>query len=144
MSTMELHLKRDHFSGESSLGRLSVDGIFECFTLEPPLAPKQNVNHASAIPDGRYKVSRYASPRAGFDVLLLHNVPGYDFVEVHPGNFSHDSKGCVLPGLQRGKDVVFTSRIAFGQLTDKVFPALEAGEVWITVETLPTYPMEPE
>lgn len=79
---------------DCTLGRLRY-GDFHCFTLELPwLGNSRNV---SCIPAGTYKATKYISPRHG-PVLLLHNVVGRTYIEVHTGNFTRQVKGCILVG----------------------------------------------
>lgn len=51
-----------------------------------------------AIPAGTYTCTRYLSPKHGYEVFVLQNVPGHTFCEIHIGNFNRDSDGCVLLG----------------------------------------------
>lgn len=135
---MEMTLTREIFTGASTGGKLAIDGQFAAYTLEPPLSPNAFGNGAVAIPCGRYRLSRYHSPRLDLDVLMLHDVPGYEYVEIHPGNFPRDTRGCILPGTFRATDQVGSSRVAFGEIIAKAFAALDAFEdVWLTVEGAP-------
>lgn len=126
---MELTLVRRWLTDQSSIGELSVDGLFECLTLEPP--------NGSCIPPGRYRVTWGRSPRlsglAGHDVFTprLHDVPDFDGVLIHPGNVPADTKGCILPGTQRLPDAVLNSRVACAALDAKVQACLDP--VFITV-----------
>lgn len=47
---------------------------------------------------GKYKTKIYASPKNKCLVFLFLNVPGHSFVEIHPGNTSSDTQGCVVVG----------------------------------------------
>lgn len=126
---MELTLVRRWLTDKSSIGELSVDGIFECFTLELPAG--------SCIPPGRYRVTWGRSPRlsalAGHDVFTprLHDVPDFDGILIHPGNFAIDTKGCILPGTQRLQDEVLNSRVACAALDAKVQGCVDP--VFITI-----------
>lgn len=62
--------------------------LFECKVLQryPGISP------------GTYKVTRYFSPKLKRTVLLLHNVPGHEFIEIHHGNFYKDTSLCFLTG----------------------------------------------
>lgn len=114
---------------------LSIDGVFQCYVLEPTWRPNgEKVPGQTAIPEGRYRLSRYHSPRLGYEVLLLGGVPGFDGVEVHIGNYPVDTHGCLLPGLSRTTDEVDHSRLAFSALMETVGPALDGSDgVWLTV-----------
>jgi hypothetical protein len=138
---MELLLKRDAFDDKCSLGKLYVDGQYQCETLEdvtrPPEATK--VFGATAIPFGRYLITIERSPRfselAGHDVFTprLHNVPGYAGVLIHPGNTDKDTEGCILVGRSRGQDSIEESRLAYNALMARLQSA--QGPLYITITT---------
>ena len=79
---------------DCTLGRLSF-GDFHCFTLELPWL--NNQSSISCISAGTYPVSKYESPSKG-SVLLLHDVPGRSYTEIHSGNFTRQILGCILVG----------------------------------------------
>lgn len=87
---MKILLTRLDVTDYGIFGRLKADE-FECVTLE---------RHDIAIPVGTYKVTLYKSPVHGL-VPLLHDVPGKSMIEMHEGNYEHNSKGCILLGRSR-------------------------------------------
>lgn len=95
-------------------GHLEMDG-FECVTLE---------RHDVDIPTGTYKVTLYDSPEHG-RVPLLHDVINRTMIEIHEGNFEHNSKGCILVGQSRqdidkdGFDDITNSKATLKQMLDK-------------------------
>jgi hypothetical protein len=134
---MELLLKRDDLSETRTLGKLYVDGAYECETLEDKQRAddERKVFGQTAIPLGRYEVKITHSPRFGCDVPLLLNVPGYEGVRVHPGNTADDTEGCLLVGQSRGADRIDASRAAYNALFPKLKAALDRGEhIFITLE----------
>lgn len=126
---MKITLKRDQFREDCTLGQLFIDGIFECYTLEPPVRKDK----PRAIPLGTYKLEMYNSPSNKRKVPLLLNVPGFDMVEIHIGNFPKNSKACVLTGKDRGSNYLLDSRLAFDALMKKVQPAIERGEATLEI-----------
>jgi hypothetical protein len=93
-------------------GRLSIDGLDFCATLEP----------AVPIQAGTYGVLLYHSPRFGTDVPWLQGVPGHTFIEMHVGNSDRDTHDCILVALDGGKpddDWIARSRPAFDALVAK-------------------------
>lgn len=62
--------------------------LFECRTLEP----------ANNIPPGKYRLTKYQSPKFNRTVFLLHDVPGREAIEIHAGNYFSDTTGCILVG----------------------------------------------
>jgi uncharacterized protein DUF5675 len=114
--TAELELRRHWYTGRSVVGELRLDGADFGFCLEPSMG---NVTHP-CIPAGRYRVTRYESPRFGRTVLLLHDVPGREAIEIHVGNFPRDTEGCLLVGLGRLDDMVTHSGPALDSLLTKL------------------------
>ena len=52
---MDLQLIRKEFTQRSTIGELSVDGQFECYTLEDMVRPVK-IKGMTAIPAGAYEV----------------------------------------------------------------------------------------
>lgn len=136
---MEISLHRRWFTDKSTIGELSVDGLFECYTCEDAVRDVK-IKGITAIPYGRYKIivtkSERFSKMAGHDVYLplLLNIPDYEGVRIHTGNKPEDTEGCLLPGTIKGTDSVGNSRTAFIKLNEKINNALKSGEdVWITI-----------
>lgn len=138
---MELSLERiDHrivkgdVPASRTIGKLYVEGTFQCYTLEDQVRLGPKVPGETAIPAGRYRVSITYSPRFRKPLPILHDVPGFEGVRIHAGNTSEDTEGCILVGMGRTTDSIVTSRVALGNLQHTIARALEAGdEVWITV-----------
>lgn len=146
---LNLLLKRFSGADESTLGLLSVDGRFFCYTLEDQFnEPK--VPGETRIPAGRYQIKlrneggmtvRYGD-RFDFHEGMLHlqDVPNFTFIYIHTGNNDDHSEGCILVGdgqiqniTERGQ--VTSSVAAYERLYKKVLRSLKANEeVWITVE----------
>lgn len=108
---MLLQLQRITRSSDSTIGKLFVDGEFMCFTLEPGLSSPKG-----PIPRGSYIVKLEHSPHFQRITPHLHNIPGFTFVEIHPGNTAADTHGCILVGEVHGLNAVYQSRAAFKEL----------------------------
>jgi hypothetical protein len=141
---VNLRLIREPSTNNSTLGVLFVDGVFECFVIEDVIREQPGVpvdqwkvKGATAIPAGRYQVTRTRSPRFGKMLPLLLNVPGFDGIRFHAGNDSGDTEGCPLPGRGRAAGRVTESKLAFEQLDQKIRLALLRGQVWIDIENPP-------
>lgn len=145
---MDLLLKRFSGGDEASLGLMSMNGSFHCYTLEDQFnEPK--IPGETRIPAGRYQILlrdegsmtvRYGQ-RFGFHqgMLWLQDVPGFTFIYIHTGNNDDHSEGCILVGdgqvqnvTERGQ--VMSSVAAYTRLYKEVVEALASEEVWITVE----------
>lgn len=128
---MELVLTRKIRSASSTIGELTVDGKFECFTLED-IERDVKVHGKTAIPKGRYKLTITMSNRFKKELPLLINVPNYEGVRIHSGNKAEDTEGCILVGQTKSTDFIGNSRVAFDALFKKLkgFP----GKKYITVQ----------
>lgn len=70
---------------------------FQCCTLELPW--RNNMRQVSCIPEGTYQVVRRTSPKFNDHYHLLQ-VPGREFILIHPGNYTSQIMGCILPGRE--------------------------------------------
>jgi len=136
---MHLKLTRDVFTAKSTLGRLEVDGVFECYTLEDIDRKLEDggkkVYGETAIPRGTYEVVIDFSPKYQHPMPHIMNVPQYEGVRIHPGNFPKDTEGCLLLGLSRGIDRVNSSVLAFQRFVQKLDAAFDRGET-VTLEVV--------
>ena len=136
---MEIKLTREIFTPESTIGKLSINGQFICYTLEDcdrflEKDASKKVKGKTAIPMGKYNVVRTVSPRFKEYLPRLENVPGFEGVLIHTGNTSKDTEGCILVGRTRSTNVVGESRLAFADLDARIKAALDAGEkVWLSL-----------
>jgi len=135
---MNLEVLRKIPSHYSTIGDLSVNGDFYSYCLEPTdrgLTSDMTLDQIEAIkvpkqtciPDGTYKLIKYNSPKHGL-CLCLVDVPGFGYVEIHIGNYPHDTEACLLPGQGYTKDMVTASGGVTQVLTQRVFAAMETGE----------------
>ena len=139
---MHLHLLRDTFRDTHTLGKLAINGQFECYTLEDTDRYLDGgglkIYGQTAIPAGVYTVTLSHSPRFGRVLPLLSSVPGFSGVRIHPGNSDRDTEGCILVGDARNGDAsipLSQSRKAFERLMEKLKQALAKGEsIRITIE----------
>ena len=91
-------------------GELYINGVFECYTLE---------QYSHLIDTGTYPITVYFSPHRQFEVLLLHQVPGHTYIEIHPANYPYQLKGCLAVGTAHNQDALANSRFAFDHLIKK-------------------------
>lgn len=141
---MELTLERKIRTDISTIGRMSIDNLFECFILEDmdrglkqsmPISEiaKLKVFGKTAIPSGRYEVILSYSNRFKKIMPLLINVPGYEGIRIHSGNKAEDTEGCLLTGSSQGKDWVNQSRNAFDALFNKLKAVSDKEKIFITI-----------
>jgi len=130
---MKLLLKRLHKTDNSTIGELSIDGKFECYTLED-VERKEKVFGKTAIPKGTYEVIMTMSNRFKKMMPLLLNVPDYAGVRIHSGNKAEDTEGCILLGQTRSNDFIGGSRDAIAKFYPKLEAGLKVGKVYLTIE----------
>lgn len=142
---MKLILKRTDFTDKSTIGELSVNGKFFCYTIEDKdrnLKSDMDIKDIvrlkqygiTAIPYGLYKVELTMSNRFKRMLPILFNVKGYEGIRLHRGNTAEDSLGCPILGMQKGVNAVYQSRIAEEALV-KLMDALPMDEE-ITLEII--------
>ena len=126
---MKIEVKRLHRTQNSTIGELTIDGKFECYTLEDTERDVK-IKGETAIPKGTYKVIINQSNRFKKLLPLLINVPNFEGVRIHPGNSNHDTEGCILVGMNRSSDYITKSRKAFDYLFKKM---KDAKNITITI-----------
>lgn len=124
---MRLHLERQQLLPEATLGRLSIDGTFECFTLEDQVRDGPKVPGRTAIPFGHYAVAVTWSPRFQRQLPLLQGVKGFEGIRIHAGNTTADTEGCILVGCERSGATLRRSRDALDALFTKLLAAQRNG-----------------
>jgi Family of unknown function (DUF5675) len=128
---MNILVERKWFTDNSTCGQTSLDSKTFCYTLEP--RADQSHGKPFCIPAGSYQVVLAFSPR--FNMITPHvmDVPGFEEIEIHPGNYPRDTEGCCLIGATRAVDFVGNSRETFA----KLMPQLQTGPISITYVDLP-------
>jgi hypothetical protein len=141
---MKLTLKREPSTATSTPGKLYVDDVFFCFTMEDvdraqfdPTGhlvdpAKWKIDKQTAIPAGTYSVILDYSGR--WKKLMPHilSVPGFTAIRMHGGNTDADTEGCILCGEHRdGADRISNCAPIVLELIKKI---AAADAVSITVE----------
>jgi hypothetical protein len=129
---MQLQLIRNVFTDNSTIGELSVDGDFECFTLEDKVRPVK-IKGETAIPADTYEVAVTFSNKFQKFLPLLLDVPNFDGIRIHTGNTPKDTLGCILVGQDKGVDVVINSRLAFAPLFEKIQAVVRTEKIFIEI-----------
>lgn len=135
-------LKRTDFTLKSTIGELTLDEQHICYILEDRVREvgQPKIYGETAIGFGTYQIiitrSERFSKAAGKDVFLplLLNVPLYEGIRIHVGNFAADTEGCLIVGTGKTKDMVTNSKKAFKLLSEQIKSFLDAGdEVFIKI-----------
>lgn len=118
---MKLTLKRIFLGETYTIGKLYIDGVYRCDTLEDKVIDtdksgrfegnEKKVYGETAIPYGTYEVIITLSPRFRRWLPELKNVPHFESIRIHSGNTVEDTHGCILVGQNKIKGQVVNSRM---------------------------------
>lgn len=103
-----IKLQRIKNDGNTTIGELFINGFFQCFILEDE--PREvKVKGETRIPAGKYKIGlrtvggfherlskRFKDMHIG--MLQILDVPGFEYILIHPGNTDKDTDGCLITG----------------------------------------------
>lgn len=99
---VRLNLKRIKQKGETTLGKLTIEGGSKSWFVLEPAGPDSIVEGSDKrIKSGTYNLAPYSSGKYP-NVYELQNVPGRTFILIHAGNYHKDTLGCLLPGKAWG------------------------------------------
>lgn len=129
---MKLKLKRIEINPNFTVGKLYVDDVYQCYTLEDVVRKGPKVDGKTAIPVGTYDVIIDHSNRFNREMPHILNVPGFTGVRIHSGNTSADTDGCILVGTTwSGQDFIGNSKLAYEGLFKKL---QSSKDITITIE----------
>ena len=151
---MKITVKRFADNGDTTLGILYINGIFECFTVEDEERAVKKKGE-TRVPNGKYNINlreeggyhskykvKYGEIHKG--MLCIHNAPNwkiikdgmeFQYILIHTGNTDEHTMGCLLVNDSvSGKTFTGSSSVdAYRDLYPKVAKALENGEE-VTIE----------
>lgn len=153
---MKLLLKRTFKGPQYTIGKLYVNGVYECDTLEDTdrglyqtqsllEIQSKKVYGQTAIPYGTYKIDMntvspkfkdrsWAIPYKGI-LPRLENVKGFEGVLIHVGNKPQETLGCILVGENKVKGQVINSTASFNKLMKLLVQAnIDGEDIELTVE----------
>lgn len=147
---MNIVVNRIAKKADYTIGKLYIDGVYFCDTLEDTdrgltqqmsltEINKKKIHSKTAIPTGTYKIDMGTiSPRFGKTsfyktlcggmVPRLISVPGFSGVLIHVGNTQKDTDGCILVGKNKKVGQVLDSKVTFTQLYNILNAAKNKGE----------------
>jgi len=118
---MQIKLKRYEFNDEYTVGKMYINDVYFCYTLEDVVRKGAKVNGQTAIPVGTYDVIIDDSVRFGKPMPHILNVPNFTGVRIHAGNTSKDTDGCILLGhTYAGKNFIGNSKLAYNVFFNKL------------------------
>ena len=141
---MELLVVRYHKKPSYTIGKLYINGVYFCDTLEDtdrgladamPLSQIQAAKRkgTTAIPTGRYVLELTVSPRFGRLLPVVVSVKGFEGIRIHRGNTAADTEGCILVGENKAVGKVLNSAKTEERLVERLCEAKCREKMYLTV-----------
>jgi hypothetical protein len=146
---MNIELHRKFFKDTYTIGRIFIDGIYFCDSLEDKVRDLKDINHdgdftdegegkiygQTAIPCGKYKIGLYWWKKHQRFVPILKSVPGFTGILIHSGATPKDTEGCILVGQNKERGRLTNSPYYATVITQKVKETIDRKElIFITVK----------
>ena len=124
MNKITIQIKRFAFKETYTIGKLYVDGVYVCDTIEDKVRvlnnAKDKVYGFTAIPRGEYKADVAFSNKFRYNVVRLFGVPYFSGIYIHKGNTEKDSLGCIIVGYNDKKGWVSRPTVAMNKLMEAI------------------------
>ena len=124
---MKIKLIRKYRKEAYTIGKLYVDGVYFCDTIEDrdrglnndmglaEIMAKKRYGE-TAIPYGTYDVEITYSPKYKRMMPEIKGVKGFSGIRIHSGNTSKDTLGCLIVGKNTQVGMVTESRKTYNAL----------------------------
>lgn len=141
---MKLTLKRIALRPTYTIGKLYIDDVYFCDTIEDTVRDlnkngkfdngEKKVHSKTAIPYGIYEIKWTYSPRFKKYTPQLMNVPSFEGIRIHAGNTSADTEGCLILGKNKQVGKVLNSRDTINKFYPIIKEACSDGKVTIEIK----------
>lgn len=141
---MKLTLKRIALRPTYTIGKLYIDDVYFCDTIEDTVRDlnkngkfdngEKKVHSKTAIPYGTYEIKWTYSPRFKKYTPQLMNVPSFEGIRIHAGNTSADTEGCLILGKNKYVGKVLNSRATINKFYPIIKNACSNGKVTIEIK----------
>lgn len=141
---MKLTLKRIALRPTYTIGKLYIDDVYFCDTIEDTVRDlnkngkfdngEKKVHSKTAIPYGTYEIKWTYSPRFKKYTPQLMNVPSFEGIRIHAGNTSADTEGCLILGKNKQVGKVLNSRVIISKFYPIIKEACSNGKVTIEIK----------
>lgn len=141
---MKLTLKRIALRPTYTIGKLYIDDVYFCDTIEDTVIDlnkngkfdngEKKVHSKTAIPYGIYEIKWTYSPRFKKYTPQLMNVPSFGGIRIHAGNTSADTEGCLILGKNKQVGKVLNSRDTINKFYPIIKEACSNGKVTIEIK----------
>lgn len=128
---MKLKLQRINFTDKYTEGKLYLNDVYFCDTLEDRTRDlnmdgdlndtnEGKVYGETSIPYSTYKVLLVYSPKFKTVLPLILDVKHFKGIMIHWGNTPIDSIGCILIGDSKGIGKIYNSKTAVKRLVERM------------------------
>ena len=141
---MKLTLKRIALRPTYTIGKLYIDDVYFCDTIEDTVRDinkngkfdngEKKIHSKTAIPYGIYEIKWTYSPRFKKYTPQLMNVPSFEGIRIHAGNTSADTEGCLILGENKQVGKVLNSRATINKFYPIIKEACSKGTVTIEIK----------
>lgn len=141
---MKLTLKRIALRPTYTIGKLYIDDVYFCDTIEDTVRDlnkngkfdngEKKIHSKTAIPYGIYEIKWTYSPRFKKYTPQLMNVPSFEGIRIHAGNTSADTEGCLILGKNKQVGKVLNSRDTINKFYPIIKEACSNGKVTIEIK----------
>lgn len=141
---MKLTLKRIALRPTYTIGKLYIDDVYFCDTIEDTVRDinkngkfdneEKKVHSKTAIPYGTYEIKWTYSPRFKKYTPQLMNVPSFEGIRIHAGNTSADTEGCLILGENKQVGKVLNSRATINKFYPIIKKACSKEKVTIEIK----------
>lgn len=141
---MKLTLKRIALRPTYTIGKLYIDDVYFCDTIEDTVRDlnkngkfdngEKKIHSKTAIPYGTYEIKWTYSPRFKKYTPQLMNVPSFEGIRIHAGNTSADTEGCLILGKNKQVGKVLNSRATINKFYQIIKEACSNGNVTIEIK----------
>lgn len=141
---MKLTLKRIALRPTYTIGKLYIDDVYFCDTIEDTVRDlnkngkfdngEKKVHSKTAIPYGIYEIKWTYSPRFKKYTPQLMNVPSFEGIRIHAGNTSADTEGCLILGKNKQVGKVLNSIDTINKFYPIIKEACSNGKVTIEIK----------
>lgn len=141
---MKLTLKRIALRPTYTIGKLYIDDVYFCDTIEDTVRDlnkngkfdngEKKVHSKTAIPYGIYEIKWTYSSRFKKYTPQLMNVPSFEGIRIHAGNTSADTEGCLILGKNKQVGKVLNSRATINKFYPIIKEACSNGKVTIEIK----------
>ena len=141
---MKLTLKRIALRKTYTIGKLYIDDVYFCDTIEDTVRDinkngkfdngEKKIHSKTAIPYGIYEIKWTYSPRFKKYTPQLMNVPSFEGIRIHAGNTSADTEGCLILGENKQVGKVLNSKATINKFYPIIKQACSKGKVTIEIK----------